>query len=316
MTFDPDKQAMFCPHCEGTDCETVEPGNDSASCVNCGAPVEVGTYNSTAVCEHCGCHMIFESRIEGEYKPHLIMPFKIGKEKVKQIMISHFGKNLFLPGDFLGRAQLDKIQGIYVPFWMYDYDVKYDYKGVGKKVRKWTIGNTEYTETSIYDINRSIGIDFDMIPVDASVAMEDGVMDLMEPYVYSAIEEFECKYMSGFDAEVYNYTAEQMQVRALGKVNKYSEMIMAETITGYTSVQPTGKNIQPNLVAENYALLPVWLYRYNYNGKNYDFYINGQTGKVVGNPPISKAKKWGYSGIFAVIIMAILNFGWALLEIL
>ena len=38
------------------------------------------------------------------------------------------------------------MEGIYVPFWLYDYKACYDYTGEGVRVRTWTSGNTEYTE--------------------------------------------------------------------------------------------------------------------------------------------------------------------------
>ena len=40
----------------------------------------------------------------------------------------------------------------------------------------------------------------------------------------------------------------------------------------------------------NYAMLPVWLFTYKYKDKDYTFMVNGQTGKVVGEPPVSKLK--------------------------
>ena len=37
-------------------------------------------------------------------------------------------------------------------------------------------------------------------------------------------------------------------------------------------------------------MLPVWFMSYMYNGKVYEFAINGQTGKLAGTPTLSKAK--------------------------
>ena len=37
-------------------------------------------------------------------------------------------------------------------------------------------------------------------------------------------------------------------------------------------------------------MLPVWFMSYKYNNKVYEFAINGQTGKLAGTPPLSKAK--------------------------
>ena len=58
----------------------------------------------------------------------------------------------------------------------------------------------------LFDVYRKLHIKYNGIPVDASVEMPDGIMDLMEPYGYDALLKHDNKFMSGFEAEVYNYT--------------------------------------------------------------------------------------------------------------
>ena len=47
-----------------------------------------------------------------------------------------------------------------------------------------------------------------------------------------------------------------------------------------------------------YALLPVWLLNTKWNGQDYHFAMNGQTGKFVGNLPIDKGKEFKLIGLF------------------
>ena len=61
-----------------------------------------------------------------------------------------------------------------------------------------------------------------------------------------------------------------------------------------------------------YALLPVWLLNTRWKDKDYLFAMNGQTGKLVGDLPVSKAKYWGaFAAIFAAafILMNLLGVG-------
>ena len=45
---------------------------------------------------------------------------------------------------------------------------------------------------------------------------------------------------------------------------------------------------------------------YKYQGKDYPFYVNGQTGKITGSTPVSKKKVIAYgSTVFAVVWMAL-----------
>ena len=89
-------------------------------------------------------------------------------------------------------------------------------------MRSWTTGNTQYTETSYYDIVRDMDIDFVKIPVDASVEMPDDVMDLMEPFDYKELQEFKPEYLSGFHSERYNMTSDLVESRAKAKMQELS----------------------------------------------------------------------------------------------
>ena len=53
---------------------------------------------------------------------------------------------------------------------------------------------------------------------------------------------------------------------------------------------------------ENYALLPIWNYKYRYRGKEYQFRLNGETGKMVGKAPISVGKLIGCAAtVFSLV---------------
>lgn len=112
---------------------------------------------------------------------------------------------------------------------MYDYDSNVDYQAVGTKVRTWTSGDKRYTETSYFDVARKIHVNYQGIPVDASIAMEDGIMDLMEPYDYAELIKHDNKFLSGFEAETYNMPPDQLASRAQEKLTR-------RTGAGYVSI--------------------------------------------------------------------------------
>ena len=103
-------------------------------CVNCGAPLTIQEYTSASKCEHCGCYIVFNERIEGVYEPHMLLPFRINKKAAAQALDSEFSRRLFTPSDFLSAKSLESMEGIYVPFWMYDYRAFYDFAGEGMKL--------------------------------------------------------------------------------------------------------------------------------------------------------------------------------------
>ena len=48
----------------------------------------------------------------------------------------------------------------------------------------------------------------------------------------------------------------------------------------------------------HYALMPVWMLNTKWDGKDFLFAMNGQTGKLVGELPVNWRKFWG---LFAAI---------------
>ncbi len=300
--YSPEHGKMFCPHCDGIDSENKEVSANKTECVNCGAALTIGEFNSTCKCEYCDSYIVLDERVEGTYKPDLVLPFKLGMKQAVAKMKEEFKRRIFTPDSFLSESTLTEMKGMYVPFWMYDYKAHCDYLGKGTKVRKWTSGDTEYTETSYYRVERNMDVDFDKIPVDASVEMKDDVMDLVEPFDYGQLEAFQEKYMSGFYGEIYNLCAEELEPRARQKAASDADSLLRESFGGYTTIvaERDDKTLQRDGL--HYALLPVWRYIYKYQNKEYEFYVNGQTGKIIGSTPVSKKKVVVYgSTVFAVV---------------
>ena len=343
VVYSPERKKMFCPFCESEDSEEREDGvietsgeeNGTAEgtvqaagagqpvsrmaaaegaaqkkvtkvCPNCGGEIPMTVNTSATQCPYCDNYVIVDDQISGAYTPHMLIPFHMGKEVCKKLIRDKFEKCIFAPTDFLSEVRMNGIYGDYVPFWFYDYNTNCTFHGEGTKVRSWTTGNTQYTETSYYDIVRDMDIDFVKIPVDASVEMPDDVMDLMEPFDYKELQEFKPEYLSGFHSERYNMTSDLVESRAKAKMQEDAQKMLHDSYSGYSSVRKMGENINVTDSSVSYGLLPVWKYDYSYKGKEYPFYVNGQTGKLVGTAPISKAKVWAYAGTLGVTLAAIL----------
>ena len=310
IVYNPEKKAMVCPFCETQDSyEQKESNTIVQTCPECGGEIQVDEFDSATRCPYCDNFIIFNERVTGEYLPKFVLPFQLGKEKCKELIRNKFKKMTFAPADFLSEVRLDSMQGVYVPFWLYNYKTRALFEGVGTKVRTWTSGSYRYTETSYYDVVRDMEIEFEKLPADASIKMPDDVMDLMEPYTYTKLEEFKPEYLSGFWAEYYNMPAEEIEGRAHQKMDDDASAILNGSITGYASLRKNVKTIQVLDRQTDYGLLPVWKYVYQYKDQDYPFYVNGETGKVIGKVPISNRKVLVYSAsiwAFLTIIFTVL----------
>ncbi len=294
MVFMPEKQQMYCPYCDSVDSQEMLPGENMHTCTMCGASIPVGTYDSAGKCPACSQYVIFDERISGEYEPKKIQPFMVGKDIAKKCIRQEFGDHMYMPDSFLEEVSLQKIEGVYVPFWLYNFEGNFDFEGTGTKTVTHTIGNVQNIETSYYQAKRNFDVSFTRMPQDASEAMPNDVMDLMEPYDYSTLKDFDPKYMSGFLAEIYCKDATIFEPRAAEKAKSAAEELLKESLYGYSGTTANVKNLTITGQSNEYALLPVWRYLYQYRGKEYPYYINGQTGKVVGEVPVSPIKRVTY----------------------
>lgn len=306
--YSPEHKGMYCPFCDSENSqERTDEAGDMKLCPNCGGELQVEEHTSAIQCPYCEHYIILNERVEGEYAPVKLIPFTYSKDMVKKLMKENFGKKIFAPTDFLSEVRLNSMEGEYVPFWLYDYDARCQYDGEGTKVHVHRVGDTEITETSYYHVVRDMSIHYKEIPADASLKMTDEIMDLMEPYQYQEMVDFQPQYLSGFLGEKYNLSAAELEGRARSKMSDSAETYLRQSISGYTRLVQHQKDVSIRDQKAKYVLLPVWKYIYKYKEQLYPFYINGQTGKIVGSVPISKTKVLVYGGTLWACLMAILG---------
>ncbi len=316
VVFDPGTKKMVCESCSTEEQQQMVAQEKKQICNNCGGEIEAPENALALSCPYCGTYVIFEDRMEGAYQPDLVLPFAVSKKKAIELLRNHFAQKLFLPGNFCSASSLETMEGRYVPFWMYDMNTHIRFDGEGDKIRTWREGDYECTETSTFHIIRDFEIDYDKIPIDASDQMPDRQMDLVEPYRYGELGEFTPEYLSGFLAQVYDEDSSALLPRAAKKAEKYSEGYLEEYNREYAIVRTFSSHKDTRERESFYAFLPVWRYVYRFQGKDYEFFVNGQTGKVVGKPPISRTRAAGFTLLTGAALFFFLEMLLYFLEVL
>lgn len=259
-------------------------------CENCGAELITDADTTATTCSYCGAPMILGDRLSGKMAPAKVIPFTISKDRAEQAFQKWCKHGLITPKDFMQANRIKSITGMYVPFWLYDVNGRGEAVANATRVSHHRSGDYEITQTRHYKLYRKVSLNFEDIPVDASEKMPDDMMDKLEPFSYADLFDFSAPYLSGFIAEKYNYTDKQLFPRLSEKTYHYIDEYVRDSIHGYSTVNIVNRDYDTKQKNAYYTLLPVWMFSYNYKGKDYLFAMNGQTGKVVGKPPISKAK--------------------------
>jgi len=286
---------------------------DEYTCSSCGAKIITDENTTATFCAYCGNTAIIKNRIVGLLKPDSIIPFKFTKDDAIKAFLKFKKDKPFTPKEFGKEEQIAKITPIYIPFWLFDYYAYGKAKGTGyRSLGGNNIGpNIKQTKTELYNLLRFGSANFKSIPVDGGTNFDDSIMNSIEPFEYSEKKEFSPAYLSGVFAEKYDVSWEQASKIAEQRVEKSLSIYFEEDMKQFGTIFLDEVNIDKRLEKMEYLLLPVYMMRIKYGGKFYYFAMNGQTGKMVGNLPMSEFRVKLYHDLCilgVVILFGILFF--------
>lgn len=344
IAFDSTLQKMKCPYCDtefeietlaGYDSELKEEkaddmtwdtsakktwrsGEDSGLsayvCHSCGGEIVCDENTAATSCPFCGNPVVVTGQISGDLKPDYVIPFQLDKKAAIAALKAHCQGKRLLPKMFKDENHIKEIKGVYVPFWLYDAEANANMRYRATKTRTWSDSMYYYTETSYFLVSRGGSLAFENVPADGSTKMPDDLMESLEPFDYSKAVDFQTAYLAGYMADKYDVSAEDNAERANERIRKSTESAFDATVKGYATVTKEAGSIQLSGSRVKYALLPVWLLHTKWNGQDYLFAMNGQSGNMVGNLPCDKAayKKWlfGLTGVIGAVMYAVLFLIW------
>lgn len=286
LTGDPIQDYIAQSKWDSADVESMRAYN----CPACGAQLMVDQVTAVTSCPYCGNNAVVPGQLSDVLRPDYVIPFKLDRDAAIAALKSYYGGKPLLPSSFTASNHIQEVQGVYVPFWLYsgtgDSDVVFE----GRNTRAWSDSKNMYTETDHYQLNRSGTMQFARVPVDGSTKMPDAHMDAIEPFDYSELVPFSVAYLPGYLTDRYDLDVKQCDSRARSRAEATVDDVMSTTASGFmeTSVKHSSSKITWTDIS--YALLPVWMLHTKWNGKDYLFAMNGQTGKLIGDLPIDNGK--------------------------
>jgi len=329
LVFDPESGTYACEYClskftqedleveSESETEVTESAESTDSqqsatvyhCPSCGAEIITDETTAATFCFYCHNPIVLAGKLEGEYLPDGIIPFKITKEEAETKFLDWIQKKKFVPRGFYSKRHMEKMSGIYFPYWLYGCETDSYMNGTARDIRIWRIGDIEYTETKTFAIRRAGKVTFKHLPKTALQKAQNAMLKGIFPYEFGALEKFHMGYLSGFQAEKRDIDKESLSAEIRQQIQKYAEKRMRDTITGRNSFSVESQN---HAIAEEnfqYTLLPVWALTYRQGNQIYYFAMNGQTGEVVGKLPIDNKKLFGLGGIIFAAVFIILLIG-------
>lgn len=341
--FDPETQGLKCIYCGGIEEIHIDPEQEIVSypleearkdarlqnwgeakrvihCDNCGANSVLDQVQTALSCAFCGSSYVVEQNEDAGIHPESLLPFLVTKDRALELFRRWKKKRWLAPRDFKKHKLDHQLQGIYIPYWSYDSDTKSRYTAQVGTYHYRTVTRTrtvngkreQYQTTERYTVWRPTSgthqEEFRDILVHASRQMNDKHMEAIGPYPLERLLPYRPDYLSGFAAEKYSVDVESGWARGKQMI----ESILRRHITrriGGDEVRNLRIHTRYSRNMYKHVLLPVWNSSYVYKDKTYPYIVNGQTGKVTGDAPISPWRVTFLVLLVLVIITVIIIFG-------
>lgn len=288
----------------------------SFKCRTCGAITDVAENVVSITCDFCGSENVNqEAHTKQVIKPAGILPFTFPREKALAAFKEWIATGWFHPSKLAQLARLEKISGMYVPFWTYDANTDsqwfaeagyYYYVTVNYTDENGNQQSRQEQRINWVPVSGFYQHWFDDVLVIGSKGISQSMVERIYPYPLEQVVNYEPKFILGWKAEVYQKDVKEAFTVADKIMDNYLEQQCAAMIPGdtYRFLQV---NTHKYNITFKHLLLPIWIAAYQYNGKTYQFVVNGQTGKIAGDKPLSWVKIFFTVVIILIIIVVVIS---------
>ena len=316
--WNPTKRVLACPYC-GTDSPadiksdgTLVEENDlivalralpedqrgwaakrkSVRCQSCQAISVFDEKRVAQRCDFCGSPSLINLEDTGApIRPMGLLPFTIAESKVREDIRQWYGSHWFAPNNLKGKALTDTLHGVYLPYWTFDAHVASQW--TAEAGYRYTVrdsqGRTE-TRTRWEHASGALEHFFDDTLVPASKGVHEKLLHQLEPFPTSKeLKPYDPGYLSGWVVEQYQIDLVAAAQASRQRMDAAVRSMCTAQIPGDTS---RNLAVESDYTAQTFkhVLLPVWLLTYTYGSRAFQVTVNGATGKVAGEYPISWVK--------------------------
>lgn len=314
LTYSPEEGRLVCPYCgykqtPGAEKESV-PIHDltgtgerpdwggetvTAHCNNCGADITVDPGTAAQVCAFCGSPMVIREE-DPSLSPDGVLPFHFARKAAEEAFDRWIRGKFFSPRALHTQSKMQRLSGVYIPHFAFDCKTTSHYTAQagtyyyvtepvtvtrdGKQVQemqevrhvRWT--PVEGTYNGIFGnrlVNASKNVDRKLIRLQ---------FDLR------GLKKYKKDYLLGFMAENASIGRDECWDTARHAIEDDLRGDIRSSIHA-DEVQSLNFSTSYRDVKYRYLLLPIWISVYTFRGRTYKFMVNGQTGEVRGQAPVS-----------------------------
>ena len=331
LVYSVKRRMLYCKHCKSTvniDADGITfkdianiysetnlwlDGTKDYRCPNCGASGVMDASSISQECHFCGTPVVLDdSQIPGT-KPDSVVPFGVTKKEAIQDVAAWAKRSLYAPRKFKKEADPKDVSALYVPTYVFNTNTFTVYSGVLEETETYTVTNSDgstSTETRTYTtvINGEYEYFFKEVSIEASSdSILQNYMHEMGHFNVSQSKAYKKEFLLGCSARQKSKEGAMCWEEASIEIEK---RIKNQVLSKYSYSQVISfcANTTYSGTTYIYTLLPIYIGRTIYKMKNFNFFINGVSGKVVGKTPISGWKIFFTFLAFITFVPAIILF--------
>ncbi|MCB0844199.1 MAG: hypothetical protein KDE26_13175 [Bacteroidetes bacterium] len=276
---------------------------NESSCKRCKSVISTINPEKIEICPFClGTEFDSSNKNESVILPREILPFSVPKEVARKKLKSYFRRGeyrIMYPNDMVSTVtNPDNIRGVYVPFFLFDVftqttwkgEGSFKYGGQGKALWDHFSGFFENFYENV-EVPATNGLNMEYLGNIMPFYMRDTVH-----YDYHYLKEWATEIYLGDEKSRFEEADAMIDGQLAGEINRRIKANEQKNLKQATEKQN---------ITFRHALVPVWVSIYTYQGKNFQFLVNGQTGRVTGEKPISFNKIYTAIGLIVLLVLII-----------
>jgi hypothetical protein len=271
-------------------------------------------------CDFCGSPSIVSyEEARDPIAPESLLPVKLADHRVRDILKQWYASRWFAPNRLRSAALTDTLRAIYLPYWTFD----------ARADARWTAESGNYYYETVHETNAqgrrvarqvqkvrwspSSGrlahfFDDDLVPGTTGVRMD--LLRAVEPFPTDQLAPYDPAFVRGWTVERYQVDLRLASQTSHEQMERQLHGMCAQQVPG-----DTHRNLQVDSKYSartfKHILVPVWLVTYTFGARSFQTLVNGYTGAVAGDRPVSWVKVFFYIILPAVFLLAIVLYVWS-----
>jgi hypothetical protein len=329
-----DPADVFCPSCGHAlspspvdPTVTQSPLTRAFRCESCGAQVHCEADARSTTCPFCAAPYVLEiaPELSGRQDPEFVLGFAVPPDEADRIYRQWVRRGgWFRPGDLAARARAEGLRGIYLPFWSFSCRAdsewsaeigEYWYRTETYTTRdangKLVTRTRQVRETEWWSLSGGHHAYHSFYLVSGSKGLKQEFFERVLPFQLLALKRYAPRYLAGWLSEDYSIEKEAAYPLSEAEFRRREQAAIAAMLPGdtYRSLETRTRFSRVN---SDLILLPIYLRTYRYKDQVYRTVINGQTGRIWGQKPLSGVRIGGLVGAILLVIVIV----WLLITLL